>query len=111
MHPGSDQDSHGVGMADQPDERLGDAEVEAPVVLQAPVVGLQGQAVPRGERFVQGLGCETAGLVGVGDAFAVERVDGAARVAGDEEVRSHARADREAHRKAPTCRGTTRRLG
>ena len=98
--PVDDQQPHELGVADDPHERPGHLVVQAVGVLQALLVAGQRGPVAAGQGHVHGLGGHAAGLVGVGDALAVEGVDGPAGVAHHQVGGARVRADGQAHRAA-----------
>ena len=74
-------------------------------------VALQGGGVAVDERLVHHVGGHAAGLVGVVDALAVERVDGAGGVADHQAGGTRLGPDRAAHRDAPAGRAALRAVG
>ena len=111
VHADADAQFHGV--------RIRDHAHEGPRHLVVrPVRGLELQVVLgerlralAAQRMPEGGGGQATGLVAVGDALAVERVDGAGGVAGQDHVGAGSGPDREAHGELAAGRRTETGLG
>ena len=110
-HAQADTQPHGLGVRNEVHEGPRHLEVRAVGRGQLAVVVGQGTLALAGQGVAQGGGGQPPGLVAVGDALAVERVDGAAGIARDHDVPAGTRPDRQAHGELPAGRRPEARLG
>ena len=109
--PMPDAQLHGVGIRDHAHEGPGHLVIRPVRGLQLAVVLVQRRGPLAAERMSQRGGGQSSGLVAVGDALAVEGVDGSGGVARQNDVGAGPGPDGEAHGELAAGRGTEAGLG